>query len=197
MNLFLILLLYPSFLAAFSGTTLMISQFSGKSHEGEAVCKSVGLNYGLWTKPETIEAVVNYLKDKGDLWFGAEKNPNVIRGFITDCTRIESSDAHTYLRWESEPTTHLPAFIFNPPNVADLNHCNENKITVKEFYGKLKFEDTSSTDKQFLCVKEEGELLLDTCTHVIFLFRSSFLLCFLSRSHSTDVRPLNSIITLA
>ena len=155
--------LLDPFLAAHAGTTVMVSRHPGRPNDGEAVCKSVGLNYGLWTKPETVSAALTYLTTKNigeELWIGAIKNQEVVTTTSNSvCNNVPSSQVNTYLRWLSAPTTTLPAFIFSSPNIVNLHKCNNRNILARKDNGKLNFRDEGDQNKKFLCVKEVGELL--------------------------------------
>ena len=136
----------------------MMSQFKGKPNKGEAVCKSVGLNYGLWTKEETVSVVINYLTNKGisnDVWIGAFKNISVKTLDNADCEFASSSKVNSYLRWESAISTNLPAFMFPSSSSVKFNSCNQMKIFAKVDNGKILFEDGGKdSDKKFFALEK-------------------------------------------
>ena len=140
----------------------MVPRYPGKSSEGEAVCKSVGLNYGLWTKEETVSAVFNYLKNKeitDAVWIGAFQTAPTKTTGNGSCDAITNENAHNYTKWVSANSTNLPTFMFPSQHTVEFHGCKGTNVFAKldDNRERLIYYHDGDVDKKFLCVKEAGE----------------------------------------
>lgn len=142
----------------------MISKHDTTYFEGEALCASVGMKYGLWPTSTVFDDAALFLKgkfDSSELWIGIEKKKYFTTIEPSPCLTIRPINIPDFLQWMSNGSQAVPSFLTDSnSHRVHFQTCSHTKIYLyfNRSEGRLNFADTNlESKKRVLCFNEAGE----------------------------------------